>query len=74
MDTPGLDFTIKVNKARHDKVFQLFLARSFGQRFLAQDGTTGVVFCKWRGVIYIIQEFTDLPYSPPKIGPFPIDP
>lgn len=73
MDSPGLEFTIKVNKARHDKVFQIFMAKCCGQRFLFQEGTLGVICYQWRGVLYIVQEFNDLPPSPPKISPFPFD-
>lgn len=74
MNMPNFEFVVRLNKARHDKNFQRFLARSFGQRFLAQDGTVGVIGYQWRGITYFTQELTNLPPSPPRIGPFPIDP
>ena len=70
MTQPELLFVMKVNKARHDKDFQMFLARSgFGERFLGREGTMGTVCVQWRGNTYITHHFTNLPDSPPMFGP-----
>lgn len=73
MRSSDIGFTIKLNKARHDKVFQEFLAKCFGQRFLVQEGTVGVVCYEWRGVVYVAEELPNLPPSPHRIRPFKPD-
>jgi hypothetical protein len=73
MTQPDLDFTIKVNQARHDKAFQFFLARSFGLRCLVREGTCGLIVRQWRGITYVIEEMRNLPPALPHIKPFPLD-
>lgn len=50
----------QLNAAKHDLAFQFFLARSFGERFLAREGTIAIVCRHWRGVIYVIEQISGL--------------
>jgi hypothetical protein len=56
MNQSDLLFVMRINKARHDKDFQFFLARSFGQIYRSLDPDTGYtcVASLWRGVTYIL--------------------
>lgn len=73
MTNPDLDFTIRVNQARHDKDFQTLLAQCCGTRYMVREGTMGIIYFMWRGICYVTEELSDLPYSPLRNGPFPFD-
>lgn len=64
MTQPELLFNMRLNKARHDKDFQMLLARCFGERFIAREEHRGMVFYRWRGISYVVEELTGLPYVP----------
>lgn len=57
-------FTMRLNKARHDRTFQAFLAKVFGERYIAREGTKGMVIYRWRGIVYVVQELDGLPFVP----------
>lgn len=64
MSDPNLLFNMRLNKARHDKDFQKFLALCFGERFIAREEHRGMVFYRWRGISYVVQVQSGLPYVP----------
>lgn len=61
MSDPNLLFTMRLNKARHDRAFQGFLAPLFGEKTVAFDGGAACVGFRWRGGIYITQVARYLP-------------
>lgn len=75
MSDPNLLFNMRLNKARHDRDFQFFLALcGFGQHMLAQDGTYGVIVSEWRSITYVLKELTGLPARAPGLYPISLNP
>lgn len=65
MTREQLTFTIRVNKARHDKDFQFFLALSgFGENVEAHDNGQIVRGLLWRGVMYVTHVVGPVPKPP----------
>lgn len=55
MSDPNLLFTMRLNKARHDKAFQGLLAVCFGEKMLVIEDGFKVIMYQWRGMTYVTQ-------------------
>jgi hypothetical protein len=68
MTQPELLFTMRLNKARHDKDFQRFLSRCFGQRYSGYNPTNHqhVEGYLWRETMYVTKILEKPPQPPSK--------